>query len=188
MRTQSRPFVVEIKRSKKNPASAKADSGLGEAVPNLSKTWISPRAEGHAQVGGRARMAADTLFSKAVKAPSVGPNADGSEAERSLSPRVPGEGTRRVWISAGPDFDAPDRKVPAAAFLPSDPQSIHDLRALASGPIPDERVAVQLAEVLAVPQKVQQTSSAAGDRTGRQFPKAFPPGQRWKRRLPKACR
>lgn len=201
MRPQNRPFVVEIKKTKRGGAPATA--GASAAPPPA--TWAEQFEQATALNDTAARKAAEALFSPprpATPAPAPAPRADdlpaadgsarkgrillalGSELEPAAEPEQ---------AVLQPDDAVPARRVgrPRKIFAETtDPQPASE-RSAGSKPAPTAAAMAPAAPVLVEDQPVLAAPSAAPARKGpwrRGAGLVLARGEKWKRRLPQALR
>ncbi|MFO1147843.1 MAG: hypothetical protein U1E62_05645 [Alsobacter sp.] len=203
MRPQSRPFVVEIKRSKKSPA---ASAEQAEAPrPKVSLFDTPPRS---GESASAARQAAERLFGAVARQPepAVAP-AD----EPSFPVAVDSPPARRVWFApdpvaaeavaetvlATPAFEEPvfeepaleqpvrvrrPRGRPKAVPLEAQPPSMLET------PVPDPLPPPVEDDLAVEDDVVADAPRRAGGRIAGRRKDGLARGERWKRRLPTVCR
>jgi hypothetical protein len=195
MRPQSRPFVVEIKRSKKSPA-APAETRAPESPVALD--WPEATSRGFSEASP-ARQAAEALFGQIAR-PAATSAVEALDGEPS-SPVVPPLPVRRVLFAIEP------AALPVQAVPQADGRTAETKARKARSRRPVEVVApVALAPKPAVPRPVPvlsletpedqpdlvadgpgSTPRRSSSRYGRKSAE-LARGERWKRRLPAVCR
>lgn len=197
MRTQNRPFVVEIKKAKR------AEKTGATPVPAAAPLWgAGLETLESATSASAARRAADALFSfKPAAAPQVeAVIADPAPAEESAV-AAPARG-RVLWAqpvdpAISVDADPADISVPAEVVQPAPPRERRRRvssrpRAACAEPVPAPEPAALAPVEIDAPAIVlaagtpEKTSRGQRARRGREDKLAL--GERWKRRLPKFCR
>jgi hypothetical protein len=197
MRPQSRPFVVEIKRSKKTPApvadQAEAPRPKVGLFDNLPKSGESASA---------ARQAAEKLFGAVAKPVEPAPAVI---RERALAASEPAPAqARKVWFAPDPVVAAPElepafhepaAEKPARERRPRGrPKAIPaDLAgpSMLVTPVPPVVQPLSLddeEELVAADVLVADQPRRSGARLGHRRKDDLPRGERWKRRLPSVCR
>ena len=193
MRPQSRPFVVEVKRSKKSPASAEAPEaprpkvGLFDDLPRSGEN------------SSAARRAAEALFGAVVK-PAPSPVADPGDPALGSGESGPGA-SRRVWFAPEPTVRASE---PSLAE-PVSAEPVQELRrrgrpkatqvavplaqpSTLETPVPPVVAPLIVADEADIEVLVADTPRRGGFRLGGRRKDDLPRGERWKRRLPSVCR
>jgi hypothetical protein len=202
MRPQSRPFVVEIKRSKKLPASP-ADP-VEAARPKVGLFDNLPRSGDSASA---ARLAAEKLFGAVAKPPEpvVAATAEPAFADADGSAGPASASGRRVWFAPDPvpvpvaavgqlELDAPAPAKPERERRPRGrPKAVPALLAQPSmletplPPVPEPLVEAE-DDDLVLEVAVADAPRRSGPRLGGRRKDELRLGERWKRRLPSVCR
>ncbi|MCP8940576.1 hypothetical protein NK718_18785 [Alsobacter sp. SYSU M60028] len=198
MRTQNRPFVVEIKKTKR---AEKSGAEPASPVAAASMWPTGPDALAPALTASAARKAADALFTiKPETRPEATPLPEpetgaGAEANGGRS-AAPARG-RVLWAQPERAAEATTLETPlpeAAAVPPVRPARVRRApvaRPIAIEPANDEPAAElappDLADVIAARATSPEAVGGGGLRSRRRSAE-FAPGERWKRRLPKFCR
>lgn len=197
MRTQNRPFVVEIKKTKRVEKSG------AEPAPPVAAASMWPTGQdtlAPALTASAARKAADALFTiKPETRPEAMPLPEpetGAGAE-AISDRsaAPGRG-RVLWAQpAEPAAETTTLETPLPKAAPVRAPRVRRapvVRPIAIEPANDEPAvelaqASDFADVIATRAMSPEAAGGGGIRSRRRSAE-FAPGERWKRRLPKFCR
>lgn len=213
MRTQNKPFVVEIKKTKRAPETPAETPAPRGAAPS-SSIWSSvPEPSQPPLTASAARRAADALFDFTPKAPEpaapvarTAPAVDAAPDTEALpaSSEMPAPRGRVLWVERAEPVPAEEnadavpvrrgRGRPRKIIFPADAEApaVKRPRVAKPGarPVGRPRRVVAPAMVEPAPFPVQAPVQAVpAQRSVRRLRTAeLPRGERWKNRLSKFCR
>lgn len=192
MRSQSRSFVVEVKRSRKNVAGPRSQrEGLADVA---SQSWAAAPVVEPAKPlnGSMARRAAEALFTPAPR-PSAPPPAGTAGVEANLAAPVSSAELQQVWYgqnaAAEPQGSAEANSVPVS---PARPKAARKVAKKPAAAITSLAAPVVVAPAPIVVEEPQAPGVVGPRKKFRRFglrkAPEFGPGERWKKRLSRAGR